>query len=497
MTNTRIRISALLLAISGLLTPHPAAFGAGKAPKTHELTFSGKATPEQYYVPVYTSFTVPEGIVKISVTQHLGSGEARPGNLDLGIFDERGAGFEGPGFRGWSGGARRSFEIGETEATPGYLAGRINPGRWTVIQMPTTAGRTTDWTLKITLTEGPRAKKLPAPSYAAPQLNDKPGWYRIAPHVHTVHSDGRLTPAEVIALGKASGLDGIVSTDHNTTSALLHWGEVQDLEFLVINGVEVTYGQGHWNIFGLDPHAWIDFRIHHNDTLRYRKVVAKARKAGRLLVATPPYNLDFLYDVTPMDGIEVWNSAWSPANERAVELWHTLLVGGNRKFAVASTDFHRGGNIAPHGRPRRSAFRRGGHRRDRRRPQLRGAGHLGRDRHAGPQFGDARTACRHRRHPAPQRRDAGRVPEQHRRPAAADGPAGMVLRHFDRAGHRRRPHSRAFALGPGRTPRRGRQHDRPDQPHLYPASADHAVPAARIKRSYRHKKAPSSDGAFA
>ena len=47
-----------------------------------------------------------------------------------------------------------------------------------------------------------------------------------------------------------------------------------------------------------------------------------------------------------MDGIEVWNSAWSPANERAVELWHTLLVGGNRKFAVASTDFHRGGNIA-------------------------------------------------------------------------------------------------------------------------------------------------------
>lgn len=118
MTNTRIRISALLLAISGLLTPHPAAFGAGKAPKTHELTFSGKATPEQYYVPVYTSFTVPEGIVKISVTQHLGSGEARPGNLDLGIFDERGAGFEGPGFRGWSGGARRSFEIGETEATP-------------------------------------------------------------------------------------------------------------------------------------------------------------------------------------------------------------------------------------------------------------------------------------------------------------------------------------------------------------------------------------------
>lgn len=349
MINIRPRISALLLAIAGLLLLSPAAFGAGKEQKTHLLTFSGKATPEQFYVPVYTSFNVPEGIVKISVTQRLGSGEARPGNLDLGIFDERGAGFEGPGFRGWSGGARRSFEIGETQATPGYLAGRINPGRWTIIQMPTTAGRTTDWTLEITLTEGPREHRLPAPSYAAPQLNDKHGWYRIAPHVHTVHSDGRLTPAQVIALGKASGLDGIISTDHNTTSSLLHWGEIQDPEFLVINGLEVTYCQGHWNVIGLDPHAWIDFRIHHTDTLRYRKAVAKARKAGRLLVANHPYNLDFLYDVTPMDGIEVWNSAWSPANERAVELWHSLLVGGNRKFAVASTDFHRGDNIAsPH-----------------------------------------------------------------------------------------------------------------------------------------------------
>lgn len=39
-----------------------------------------------------------------------------------------------------------------------------------------------------------------------------------------------------------------------------------------------------------------------------------------------------------MDGIEVWNSAWSPANERAVELWHTLLVGGNRIIGKTKCD---------------------------------------------------------------------------------------------------------------------------------------------------------------
>jgi predicted metal-dependent phosphoesterase TrpH len=38
-------------------------------------------------------------------------------------------------------------------------------------------------------------------------------------HLHTVHSDGRRTPAEVAAGARAAGLDFIVSTDHNTSSA--------------------------------------------------------------------------------------------------------------------------------------------------------------------------------------------------------------------------------------------------------------------------------------
>ena len=37
------------------------------------------------------------------------------------------------GFRGWSGGARRSFVIAPDAATPGYLAGELDPGTWQVI----------------------------------------------------------------------------------------------------------------------------------------------------------------------------------------------------------------------------------------------------------------------------------------------------------------------------------------------------------------------------
>src|SRR5260370_20247622 len=43
--------------------------------------------------------------------------------LDLGCI--------GPGgFRGWSGGARRSFVITPEAATPGYLPGDLEPGTW-------------------------------------------------------------------------------------------------------------------------------------------------------------------------------------------------------------------------------------------------------------------------------------------------------------------------------------------------------------------------------
>ena len=46
--------------------------------------------------------------------------------MDLGCI---GAG----GFRGWSGGARRSFVITPAAATPGYLPGELEPGTWLVV----------------------------------------------------------------------------------------------------------------------------------------------------------------------------------------------------------------------------------------------------------------------------------------------------------------------------------------------------------------------------
>jgi hypothetical protein len=138
--------------------------------------------------------------------------------LDLGVFDPA-------GFRGWSGGARDGFAISRAGATPGYLPGPVNPGTWQVVLGPyTVAPQGLDWEVEVRLRHGPAGPAFvpdPAPERAAGRGR---AWYRGDLHTHTVHSDGRRTPAELAADARAAGLDFLASTEHNTSSASLGWG---------------------------------------------------------------------------------------------------------------------------------------------------------------------------------------------------------------------------------------------------------------------------------
>src|SRR5215475_9883849 len=67
---------------------------------------------------------VPAGHARFTVSLEY---DRAAGVLDLGCLDPAG------GFRGWSGGARDSFTIGEAWATPGYLSGPVPQGDWRVL----------------------------------------------------------------------------------------------------------------------------------------------------------------------------------------------------------------------------------------------------------------------------------------------------------------------------------------------------------------------------
>ena len=310
--------------------------------------------PDWVYLPV----EVPPGVGELAVRYRYDRPPTPPGVpgnvLDLGVFDQRGSepgGSGGPpgwspgaaGFRGWSGGARDGFAIGPSGATPGYLPGPVGPGTWQVVLGPyTVAPQGLAWEVEVSLAAGPRGPAFvpdPAPERAAGRGR---AWYRGDLHTHTVHSDGRRTPAELAAEARAAGLDFVASTEHNTTSAGLGWGAHAGPDLLVVDGQEVTTRDGHWLALGPAPGTTVDWRYRAADGVLDR-VVAGLRAAGGLAVAAHPFcpfpGCAWRFGYEEVDAVEVWNGPWTPDDEAALAAWDGLLA--TRLLpAVAGSDAH-------------------------------------------------------------------------------------------------------------------------------------------------------------
>lgn len=101
-------------------------------------------------------------------------------------------------------------------------------------------------------------------------------------HLHSTHSDGRLTPAEIVATASRAGLQAIALTDHDTTSGVAAARRAvaeQGLRLRVIAGIEVsTVWDGreiHVLGYDVDPAApsW-------GDLLARQEAERKRRMAG-------------------------------------------------------------------------------------------------------------------------------------------------------------------------------------------------------------------------
>jgi hypothetical protein len=318
------------------------------APGAIELAFSGRFGFGIYRWE-YLPFDVPPGVQRIRVaTSHDDfsvAGVAR-NVLDLGIFGP--AGYDlgnSAGFRGWSGGARDHFEVSGTYATPGYLAGPIEPGVWAVALGPVVLSPWgMAWDVHVTLERGPSVvERAPAVTFSPPPSISGPRWFRGDLHLHTVHSDGQREPEEMATAARASGLDFIVSTEHNTNSANRVWPACRTGGLLVIPGEEVTTRHGHWLAVGLAPHAWVDWRYGPSDGV-FPRFAAQVRDDGGLVVAAHPSvplpgsAWEFGFD--DVDALEVWNGRWNLDDELSLRIWQRLLRRGRRIVAVGGSDSH-------------------------------------------------------------------------------------------------------------------------------------------------------------
>ncbi|MFE4799284.1 CehA/McbA family metallohydrolase [Streptomyces sp. NPDC056708] len=305
--------------------------------------------PDFVYLPV----EVPAGVREIAVSYSYNKPSVPAGTLgnvlNIGAFDERGTALGGKGFRGWSGGARTSFAISRTEATPGYLPGPVNPGTWyVVLGLSQVAPQGMDYRVEVTLMFGAPGPDF-RPTYPPERARGRGrAWYRGDCHLHTVHSDGKRLPAEVAAGAKAARLDFVISTDHNTSSAHGIWGQYADQDLLILTGEEVTTRNGHWLALGVDSGTWIDWRYRTRDDA-FSRFARQVRRSGGLVVPAHPYcpyvACQWKFGYEDADAMEVWTGPWTYDDESAVDTWDAMLGEALRRGrrwtpAMGNSDAH-------------------------------------------------------------------------------------------------------------------------------------------------------------
>jgi len=336
------------------VTAAPSITGVAPSGKDVTLEFGGRfrlGIDQWAYVP----FDVPTGVRRITVStvhnQFSLFGVAR-NVLDLGIFGPAGYQLGNvDGFRGWSGGARSGFTLSACEATPGYLAGPIDPGRWALALGPVVLNPLgMRWRARIVLEYG-----APGPVWAreeqtarispVPQVLTQRGrgWYRGDLHLHTVHSDGSHETGDLVDSAQAARLDFIVSTEHNTSAANREWVTRRADGLLVVSGEEVTTRHGHWLAVGLPPGGWVDWRYAPGDDV-FPRFAAQVRAAGGMVVAAHPAvpmpGSAWEFGYRHVDAVEVWNGGWNVDDEVSLRIWHRLLRRGRLVAAVGGSDSH-------------------------------------------------------------------------------------------------------------------------------------------------------------
>jgi hypothetical protein len=304
-------------------------------------------------------FDVPAGTRRITVQFDYNGHEDEHTRIDLGLLGPDG--FHGKdGFRGWSGGSKLLFTVSASDATPSYLPGPIDPGRWTLLLGISNIRKhsRTHYTAKLWFGRPNDPAWLPA--VLNPPLQREAGWYRGDLHMHTAHSDGscnsqsgREVPCPLFLTVQDAvtrGLDFIAITDHNTVSQVNAMRELQPYfdRLLLIPGRELTTFQGHANLFGTtEP---VDFRI--DGKQDWHALLRQVAPLHGLISINHPIRPDDescmgcgwvpkgSVDLHKVQAIEAVNGIDAVLPDSGIPFWQSLLDRGYRLTAVGGSDNH-------------------------------------------------------------------------------------------------------------------------------------------------------------
>ncbi|CAM5302085.1 hypothetical protein SALBM217S_03829 [Streptomyces griseoloalbus] len=256
--------------------------------------------------------------------------------LDIGVFDDRGTGLGGRGFRGWSGGARTEFFLRAGRGHPrlrprpgarGHLAHRARP----VHGRPAGPGRTRS---PMTLTFGEPGAARPArvPAGAGEGAGAGPGTGATAictPGTPTAAARPRRSPRSPARPGWTSSTPPTTTPPPRTPTGRTRPGTT----CWCCSARRSPPATATCVALGTDPGTFVDWRYRARDN-RFGRFARQIRRAGGLVVPAHPHatciGCNWKFGFGEADAVEVWNGPWTPDDEVALADWDDMLVASVR-----------------------------------------------------------------------------------------------------------------------------------------------------------------------
>ncbi|MDX2015647.1 MAG: CehA/McbA family metallohydrolase [Myxococcaceae bacterium] len=319
---------------------------------------------------VLVPFEVPPGTAEVEVRHPV----QQPENiLDYGLADAR-------GFRGWGGGNDEPFIVNERAASRSYLPGPLTPGTWHVVigkaKVVTAPAR---YRLEIerrpSATLAPQAGRASTPWTPGAPLERGARWYAGDLHVHSRESGDAAPTLDAIAtFARGRGLDFVHLSEHNTTSQLAFFADVQSRHpaLLLLPGMEFTTYGGHANAIGAT--APIDHRFGVEGATFDAAVAAMEAQGALLSINHPVLDLGQLcigcawrqrVAASKVRAVEIGTGGWDKTGaifgQQAIAFWDRQLDQGSRAAPVGGSDDHSGGRAtgsfdSPIGNPTTMVF---------------------------------------------------------------------------------------------------------------------------------------------
>lgn len=271
------------------------------------------AHPYEQKQIIQLPFDIGPAVERLEITCHVAEGNA----VDLGLkFGEE--------IVGWSGGARRHIIISENEATPGYARTRIPLGCGYIL---------------LGLHKIPHVCRI---SIEIVRHLKTSRWLRGDTHMHSEHSDGKLSVTELIARARGLSHDFLCFTDHNTTTQNREIDGI-NTPLSLIPGMELTTGLGHVNFLGVTQpvRSFLPSTTAKDIVLK----MAEARSNGAYIGINHPFcqHCPWLLPFTDFDWLELWNGPWEATtnNEATFRHWLQRLQEGHKVAATSGSDFHK------------------------------------------------------------------------------------------------------------------------------------------------------------